>query len=150
MLKIAVIDGQEGSVGRAIIGAIREAIFWDIQVIALGTNSAATSAMVSAGANIGETGENAIALTIAKVDLILGSLEIIAADSLNGEITAAMACAITESQTKKMLLPRGRCDIEIAGFDQKLSWEQLIDAMLVMVKEIYHREKAGSLQIRQI
>lgn len=149
MLKIAVIDGQGGSVGREIIEAIRREIYWDIQLIALGTNSLATSAMVRAGANLGETGENAIVLAVPRVDLILGSMGIIAADAMNGEITASMACAITECLTMKMLIPLSRCNIEIAGIDQTLSRSQLIEKMVRMVKVIYDQEKQGRQQVQQ-
>lgn len=141
MLKIAVIDGQRGGIGREIIETIRREIYWDIQVIALGTNSLATAAMINAGANIGATGENAITTAANKVDLIIGPVGIIAADAMNGEITSVMACTIADCPPKKMLIPFSRCNIEIAGVDKNLSLSQMIEKAVGMVKILYNQEK---------
>lgn len=141
MLKIAVIDGQGGSIGREIIETIRGEIYWDVQIIALGTNSLATSAMVNAGANLGATGENAIANTANKVDLILGPVDIVAADAMSGEITAGIACVIAECLPKKMLIPYSSSGIEIAGVDKNLSLDQMIKKAVGTVKVLYEQKK---------
>ena len=54
-MKVAVIDGQGGGVGRALVERVR-AEFPDIHIRALGTNVQATAAMMKAGANDGATG----------------------------------------------------------------------------------------------
>ena len=54
-MNIAVVDGQGGGIGRAIVDRVKKA-FPDINVIALGTNSVATGQMLRAGADDGATG----------------------------------------------------------------------------------------------
>jgi hypothetical protein len=141
LLKIAVVDGQGGDIGRQIIEAVRREIYWDVQVIALGTNSMATAAMVKAGANIGATGENAIVNASRGVDLIVGPVGIIAADAMNGEITDTMAFAIAASLARKMLIPFSKCDIEITGVDKSLSLAQMVEKAVGMIKIVYHEAR---------
>ena len=47
-MRVAVVDGQGGGIGRAIVERIRKE-FPDITITALGTNSTATGQMVRAG-----------------------------------------------------------------------------------------------------
>ncbi|MFH1628845.1 MAG: DUF3842 family protein, partial [Pseudomonadota bacterium] len=54
------MDGQGGGIGATVIKGLREAMGGDPEILALGTNSIATSRMMKAGANRGGTGENAI------------------------------------------------------------------------------------------
>ena len=56
-------------------------------VTAIGTNSAATSAMLKAGADRAATGENAVVVGCRRADVILGPIGIVMADALLGEIT---------------------------------------------------------------
>jgi len=70
-----VVDGQGGGIGGALIKGLREGLRNDIEVLALGTNSMATSRMMKAGANRGATGENAIVRTSAQVDIIENGLK---------------------------------------------------------------------------
>ena len=125
-MKIAVVDGQGGGIGKQIIETLRKEMNNDIVIIALGTNSFATSSMVKAGANEGATGENAIVHSSARVDCIMGPLGIIAANSMLGEITPAIARAIAESPARKLLIPLSRCNIEIIGLDKSLSLPDVI------------------------
>ncbi|MDH8276223.1 DUF3842 family protein, partial [Klebsiella pneumoniae] len=59
MINVAVVDGQGGGIGRAIVEKVKKA-FPELNVIALGTNAVATGQMLKAGADEGATGENAI------------------------------------------------------------------------------------------
>ena len=70
-MNIAVVDGQGGGIGRAIVDKVKRA-FPDIEVIALGTNSTATGQMLKAGADEGATGENAIIHNMDHVDVVMG------------------------------------------------------------------------------
>ena len=57
MKKITVIDGQGGKMGRAIVEQLKKQ-FPQQEILAVGTNSTATAAMLKAGADYGATGEN--------------------------------------------------------------------------------------------
>ena len=83
-MKIAVIDGQGGGIGKAIVDRLRRTCNEELEIIALGTNSLATSMMLKAGANEGATGENAIVYNSTRVDMILGSVGIVCANSFLG------------------------------------------------------------------
>lgn len=114
-MRIAVVDGQGGGIGKALVEKIRREFPEDVEILALGTNSMATGQMMKAGANIGASGENAIVYNSDKVDYIVGTIGIIAANSLMGELTPLMARAIAESPAKKVLLPLNRCNLEVVG-----------------------------------
>ena len=92
-MKILVIDGQGGRMGKALVETLRRRGFSG-EILAVGTNSAATAAMLKAGADEGATGENPVVVASRRADVILGPMGIIAANSLLGEITPAMALAV--------------------------------------------------------
>ncbi|PIU85865.1 MAG: hypothetical protein COS67_05565, partial [Deltaproteobacteria bacterium CG06_land_8_20_14_3_00_44_19] len=94
-MRICVIDGQGGGIGSAIIKRLKEEFQERIEIIALGTNSIATSAMMRAKANKGATGENAIVRTVPSADIIIGSVGIVMANSMMGELTPKMAEAVS-------------------------------------------------------
>lgn len=131
-MRIAVIDGQGGGIGKAIVEKIRQAFEDDIEIVALGTNSLATSLMLKAGANEGATGENAIVYNASKVDIILGPIGIICANSLLGELTPLMAKAIAESPARKVLIPLSRCNIAVAGIENKPLPHYIDDAIEIV------------------
>jgi len=141
LLKIAVIDGQEGVIGRQIVEEIRRRIYWDVQIIALGTNSLATDSMVKGGANVGATGASAVQSAAPKVDLILGPIGIIAANSMKGEVTEAMALAVTSSPARKLLIPHEKSGIHISGVDESLNTGQLIGKAVKLIEALYYEEK---------
>lgn len=89
-MEILVIDGQGGGLGRQLVAAVKKAVPQAV-VTAIGTNSAATSAMLKAGADRAATGENAVVVGCRRADVILGPIGIVMADALLGEITPAMA-----------------------------------------------------------
>lgn len=133
---ICVIDGQGGGIGKSIVSKLRKQIdkSTSITICALGTNSTATNNMIKAGADIGATGENAIVRTASQADLILGPIAIIAANSMLGELTPAMALAISSCSAQKILIPLNRCHITIA-FDLNSTTETYIDYSIKLVME---------------
>lgn len=135
IMRIAVIDGQGGGVGRTLVEKLRNEFRDSIEIIAIGTNSLATSAMIKAGANEGATGENAIVYNAARVDMIIGPMGIISANSMLGEVTPSMAAAIAESPAKKVLIPVSKCNISIAGIKNE-PLQNYIEAAVKMVRSI--------------
>ncbi len=118
-MKIAVVDGQGGGIGKSIIERLRKELSAEqaakVTIIALGTNALATGAMLKAGADEGATGENAIVRTVEAVDIVLGPLGIVLANSILGELTPNMASAIASCKAHKLLIPMTRCGVEIVG-----------------------------------
>jgi hypothetical protein len=113
--RICVIDGQGGGIGSIIIKKLRELLGESVEIVALGTNAIATSNMLKAKANRGASGENAIVQTVERVDIIVGTISIIMANSMMGEVTPKMAEAVASSPAKKIILPLSQEDIEIVG-----------------------------------
>ena len=123
-MKVVIIDGQGGKMGQMIIEQIKSSSV-PCELIAIGTNSIATSAMIKAGADAGATGENPVIVASRDAEVIIGPIGIIAADSLLGEITPAMAVAVGQSKAKKLLLPVNLCSNIIIG-TRSLSLTKLI------------------------
>ncbi len=119
-MEILVIDGQGGGLGRQLVAAVKKAAPQAI-VTAIGTNSAATSAMLKAGADRAATGENAVVVGCRRADVILGPIGIVMADALLGEITPAMAQAVAQSSARRILIPANRCDTLVVGVDAPIS-----------------------------
>ena len=115
MITFCVIDGQGGGIGATIIKRLREKFGDATEIVALGTNAIATSQMLKAKANRGASGENAIVRTVRQVDLIIGPVGIVIANSMMGEVTPKMAEAVATSDAKKLLLPLIQENVEIVG-----------------------------------
>jgi len=129
---IVVIDGQGGRVGSLFIERWRRQGRAQAEIIAVGTNSAATSAMLKAGADKAATGENPVVVNARKADYIVGPIGILAADALLGEVTAVMARAVAGSSAGKLLIPVNSCGFYVAGVgDHTLS--ELVDDAVGMI-----------------
>jgi hypothetical protein len=114
-MKVCVIDGMGGGIGNALIKKIKAAFEEEVEIIALGTNAIATAQMMKAGANRGASGENATMVTVEKVDVIIGCISILLADSMMGEMTAGMAAAVAKSPALKLILPLTQEAVEVVG-----------------------------------
>ncbi len=114
LMKITIIDGQGGRIGKSIIEQIKKKQN-ELELYAIGTNSIATSAMLKAGADYGATGDNAVIVNAADSDIIVGPIGIVFANALLGEITPAIAAAIGASKAYKILIPVNRCNHFVAG-----------------------------------
>jgi hypothetical protein len=134
-MKIAVIDGQGGGIGSLIVKRLRESFGEDVEIIALGTNSTATSQMMKARANKGATGENAIVFNSERVDVIIGPLSIVLANGMLGELTPRMAEAISSSKAKKILLPLNQEGVEIVGLGYE-PLPHLVEKMIESIREL--------------
>ena len=111
---ILVIDAQGGGLGRQLISTIKKETD-GLYVLAVGTNSAATAAMLKAGADEAATGENSVIVASRKADIIIGPVGMVIADAMLGEITPSMARAIAEADAKRIMIPFNSCDNYIAG-----------------------------------
>ena len=134
-MKVMVMDGQGGGIGAAIIKGLREAMGNDLEILALGTNSIATSRMLKAGANKGGTGENAIVQTSNKVDVVVGSLAILIANSMMGEMTPNMAVAVSSSEAKKIVIPLTQENVIIVG-DAREPLPHMVDQVVKAIQEM--------------
>ena len=97
-MNILIIDAQGGGIGRQLVAAIRERLP-EASLTAVGTNSAATSAMLKAGATQAATGENAVVVSSRRADVIIGPIGIVIADALLGEISDLRRSGASEAQT---------------------------------------------------
>lgn len=113
-MRVLVIDGQGGGLGRQLVNAVKER-FPEVEILAVGTNSAATNAMLRAGADQAATGENSVAVASGRMDVIMGPIGIVIADSMLGEITPRMALSVGQSLAKRILIPVNFCDNIVVG-----------------------------------
>ena len=129
------MDGQGGGIGAAIIKGLRESRGDDLEILALGTNSIATSRMMKAGANRGGTGENAIVQTAQRVNVIIGPLAILMANAMMGEVSPGMAAAVSSSEARKILIPLTQENVWITGISRE-PLPHLVQLVVGMVREI--------------
>ncbi|RJQ19736.1 MAG: DUF3842 family protein [Nitrospiraceae bacterium] len=135
MLKIAVIDGQGGGIGSLVVKKLRDEFKDSIEIIALGTNAIASTAMMKAGADKGASGENAIVWNSGKVDIITGPISIMLPNAMLGELSPGMAEALSSSPARKLLLPLNQEQVDIIGI-VKEPLPHLADALIQRIKEI--------------
>ena len=133
-MKIVIIDGQGGRMGRSVIEQLKKSDP-DLELYAIGTNSIATSAMLKAGADAGATGENPAIVACRTADVIIGPIGILAADSLMGEVTPSMAVAVGQSGAKKLLLPVNLCNNIVVG-TQSLPMAKLIGEAVELLRTL--------------
>lgn len=137
-MKVVVIDGQGGKLGKLLVETIvKQEVSCDIYGI--GTNTMATSAMLKGGAKFGATGENAVAVACRDADVIMGPIGIISADSLLGEITPAMAVAVGQSKAVKLLMPVNNCNNQVIGVMQ-MTMSDMADKAAGRLREIIESE----------
>ena len=133
MKTVLVVDAQGGGLGRQIVSKLKESGM-DIRILAVGTNSTATAAMLKAGADEAATGENSIRVCSRMADYIVGPIGIVIADAMLGEITAAMAVAIGQSPAKKLLIPMNNCNNIVVGYN-KPGFAKLMDEIIEQIHE---------------
>lgn len=114
-MKIAVLDGQGAGLGQTIIKKLRQAFPHGLYIVALGTNTFATTKMVRAGSDIGISGEKGFYSFCRResVDCIIAPIGIIQPGSIQGEITENMVRAFSNLTCRKFLLPLHHPNISI-------------------------------------
>ena len=132
-MNILVMDAQGGGIGKQVVTAVRTR-FPDVTITAVGTNAAATTAMLRAGADEGATGENAAVVCCRRADVIIGPVGIVIADAMLGEVTPRMAVAVGQSAAKRILIPVNHCTNFIAGVAD-MSVGRLVDSVVAELEK---------------
>ena len=115
---VLVLDSQGGGVGAQLTKLLAKALPEGWELLAVGTNVNATAAMLKAGAGQGATGENAVIFNAARADIILGPIGAILANGIMGEVSPAMAEAVSGSPAAKILIPTSTCGVFVAGTEE--------------------------------
>jgi hypothetical protein len=131
-MKILVIDGQGGGLGKSIITQIKKELN-QAEIAALGTNSLATASMLKAGPAFAATGEDAIIHNCKDADVIIGPLGIGFAHSLHGEISPRIAYAVSASAARKILIPISKCNVSVAGVAEN-TISHYLDEMMKLLR----------------
>ena len=134
------MDGMGGRIGQEIVTRLRAALPDDVEILAVGTNSIATSAMMKAGANRGATGENAVRVTVREADVLMGPLSVLMPDSMMGEVTPGIAAALCDSTARRVMLPLTNPRIDLVGIT-KTPLPHLMEEAIELVAA--HLEKEG-------
>ena len=134
-MKILVIDGQGGRIGAMLTSEINKILTEKDELIAIGTNTLATAAMLKAGAVNAATGENPIVVNAKNADIIVGTMGIIVSDALLGEITPKMAKAIGQSSALKVLVPMNKCSVYVVGA-KEISVSEAVMLAVEKIKEV--------------
>ena len=135
MKRVLIVDAQGGGLGKQLILKIRKELP-DVHITAVGTNVAATTAMMKAGADEAATGENAVCVCVKKADYIVGPIGIVIADAMLGEITAEVARAVSQADAKRILVPFSNCDNFIAGVSDFPTGQLVDEAVKHLKKEL--------------
>ena len=130
MKRILIIDGQGGGMGAQLAKLLLPKLPADCELLAVGTNVLATSAMLKAGAVRGATGENAVVYNAARADVILGPIGIM------GEVSPNMSVAISGSEAAKVLIPASGCGIFVAGTQDCRLDEYLQNAVALTLRAL--------------
>lgn len=136
-MKVIVIDGQSGRIGQLFIERAVKARL-SCELICIGANAIATSAMLKAGASRGATGENPVIVACRAADFIVGPIGILAADSMLGEITPKMAAAVAQSNATKLLLPVNLCNKIVIG-TQAISLSSILDEAVETLQKLLNQ-----------
>lgn len=135
---VLVIDAQGGGLGKQLISAIKKDLP-NVHVLAVGTNTAATAAMLKAGADAAATGENSVLVACRKADFIIGPVGMVIADAMLGEITPVMAKAVAQANAVRIMIPFSNCDNYIAGVSDFSTGRLVSDALNELKKQVTDR-----------
>ena len=127
-MKIVVLDGQGGGIGRALVSAIVPILPEGAELLCVGTNAMATAAMLKAGAHRGATGENSVRWAAEHADVLVAPIALVLKDAMMGEVTGDMAACVGASRAKKVFVPTQRCNAYVAGVGSMSMQELIADA----------------------
>jgi hypothetical protein len=127
---VCVIDGQGGGIGSTLIKKIKEHFGETVEIVALGTNAIATAQMLKSRANRGASGENAIVRTVFQADVVIGTLGIMLAHAMMGEVTPKIAEAVSACPAIKLILPISQENVDVIGVSHE-PLPHLVDGLVV-------------------
>ena len=143
-ITILVIDAQGGGLGRQLIAAMKKDLT-NVRILAVGANSAATAAMLKAGADLAATGENAVVVACRKADFIIGPVGMVIADAMLGEITPVMARTVAQADAVRIMIPFSNCDNYIAGVSDRANGQLADDALRELKKQVTARQSCDTM-----
>ena len=91
-MRLCVIDGRGGGLGKRLIEGLRTPVDQQDMIIGLALNQAAAQVMRCAGAKFVGVGEPAIQRTVPAVDVILASLNMVLPGSVGGNLAWDCRC----------------------------------------------------------
>ena len=132
---IAILDTNGAGLGQNIIKKLKKDLFHDINIIALGTNTFATSKMVKAGAHIGVSGEKSICSFCKKnkVDCIIAPIGILCNGEKDMELCPSICKAVINMDCTKYIIPLQKHDIYIPG-TRNLQIKDFIEEIISDIK----------------
>jgi hypothetical protein len=116
---VAVLDGQGGGIGAAVIKELRREFQETLEIWALGANSTATENMMKARANRGATGENAIQISLPRAEALMAPLAVSWPNAMMGEITPRIAESVMTVDILKIFIPLSHEKVILAGFQSE-------------------------------
>jgi hypothetical protein len=116
---VAVLDGQGGGIGAAVIKELRREFQETLEIWALGANSTATENMMKARANRGATGENAIRISLPRAEALVAPLAVSWPNAMMGEITPAIAETVMTVDLLKIFIPLSHEKVILTGFQSE-------------------------------
>ncbi|MGE3153863.1 MAG: DUF3842 family protein [Nitrospiraceae bacterium] len=116
-MRVCVVDGQGGGLGRCLVERLRPLTFDGHEVVGVGINAAAARTMLAAGVGRVVAGEAAMRQVLPQADLILGPLSIVFPGSMSGDVTSGMASLVLRARAKKVLLPLNPYEVEVVGVE---------------------------------
>ena len=134
-MKIVIIDGQGGRLGKLLVSEVKTQLP-QAEVYALGTNSIATATMLKAGADFGATGENPVIRNVMDADAVLGPVGIVVAHAILGEVTPAMSEAVGGCRARKYLVPMNSCGVLVAGVKEQSLPDYVAQAVELMKRDL--------------
>lgn len=134
-MRVCVIDGRGGGVGRRLVEQLRPLASDGHDVVAVGINVAAARTMLAAGAGRLVSGDAAIRLMLPQADLILGPLSIVLPGAMQGEVTAELASLVLRVRAKKVLLPLNPYEVEVVGAEGR-TLDALISGAVQRVQSV--------------